>query len=209
MPMPASPSTLMRDDSLAARLFQGHDYKRSLVGDSLVGDDPIRDMAHQSSRAVEDSGSVFFDNVADFFSSIPWVVYAILGIILIAFLFYRFYQEGLLRSGQLPIVKDEDSDDIYEIDYDVEIRSALEAHNYSSLVRLLYLRTLRILDERGRISWRISKTPMEYANEMGSAPFLKMTHHFLRVRYGHFEADETLYQTMSALQEEVLKGGEA
>lgn len=36
-----------------------------------------------------------------------------------------------------------------------------------------------------------------------------MTNHFLRVRYGNFEATETLFHTMRDLQKEVEKGGVA
>jgi hypothetical protein len=34
-----------------------------------------------------------------------------------------------------------------------------------------------------------------------------MTNHFLRVRYGNFEATEELFREMQALQEEIEKGG--
>ena len=39
--------------------------------------------------------------------------------------------------------------------------------------------------------------------------FLQLTNHFVRIRYGGFEADEQLFLTMEALQAETGKGGEA
>ena len=45
--------------------------------------------------------------------------------------------------------------------------------------------------------------------------FRELTNHFLRVRYGNFEADESLYHRLCDLQHEVTgrdsreKGGEA
>ena len=102
-----------------------------------------------------------------------------------------------------------EGDDIYDIDYDQETKKALLAGDYAMLVRLIYLRTLRTLDEEGRITWRIYKTPTEYAAELRQPAFAAMTRHFLRVRYGRFDASEALYEEMRALQAEVEKGGEA
>ena len=205
--MPVSSSTIMRDDSLAARLFSGHDYKGSLAGDSLVDHDRLRDMGEQAEQAAQDTNSSFFDSLAAFFASIPWVVYAVLGVILVAFLVYWAFRSGLLHVGGVKRGAAETADDIYEIDYDEEMQAALEASDFSALVRLVYLRTLRTLDENGRIAWRIYKTPTEYASELQSAPFQVMTRHFLRVRYGRFDADRALYDEMCSLQAEVLKGG--
>ena len=74
-------------------------------------------------------------------------------------------------------------------------------------MRLLYLQTLKRLDEEGRIDWQLYKTPTQYIYEVKSPAFRQLTHHFLRVRYGNFEADETLFRTMRSLQDEVQKGG--
>ena len=37
--------------------------------------------------------------------------------------------------------------------------------------------------------------------------FRQLTNHFLRVRYGNFEATEELFNSMKSLQEEIGKGG--
>ena len=108
----------MRDDSLAARLFSGHDYKGSLAGDSLVDHDRLRDMGEQAEQAAQDTNSSFFDSLAAFFASIPWVVYAVLGVILVAFLVYWAFRSGLLHVDGVKRGAAETADDIYEIDYD-------------------------------------------------------------------------------------------
>ena len=81
--------------------------------------------------------------------------------------------------------------------------------DHAQLVRLVYLSTLRSLDEAGRIAWRIYKTPSQYAREMHQDEFSKMTYHFQRVRYGKFGATPALYEQMKELQGKVLKGGES
>ena len=207
--MPVSPSSIMHDDSLAARLFQGHDYKGSLVGDSLVDVDSISEMGKNIGQVAEDSSYDFFDALSRFFASLPWVVYAVLAVILVAFIVYWLFRSGMLHAGGLRKRETVVVDDIYEIDYDKEMQAALADSDYIELVRLVYLRTLRVLDEEGRITWRIYKTPSEYSMELGSASFVSMTNHFLRVRYGRFGADRALYDEMCDLQAEVLKGGES
>ncbi|MBS5638608.1 MAG: DUF4129 domain-containing protein, partial [Bacteroides sp.] len=46
-------------------------------------------------------------------------------------------------------------------------------------------------------------------NEVRLPAFRQLTNHFLRVRYGNFEATEELFRTMQVLQEEIEKGGVA
>ena len=80
--MAATLNHIMQDDSLAARLFYGHDYKRSLVGDSLAEPDTFMQVDMQ--REVENIS--FFDELARFFASVPWIVYAVIGVLLLALL---------------------------------------------------------------------------------------------------------------------------
>ena len=76
-------------------------------------------------------------------------------------------------------------------------------------VRLLYLQTLKQLSDGKRIDWQLYKTPTQYIYEVRLPAFRQMTNHFLRVRYGNFEATETLFHAMRDLQKEVEKGGAA
>lgn len=194
-------SSVMLDDSLAARHFQGHDYKGSLLGDSLSKE---WDVVETSA----DNGTLsFFDRLHDFLSSLPWVVYAIVGVLLLALLAYWLFRSGMLSIGHTRTVAESEADNIYEIDYDHELEEARRASDYSRLVRLVYLRTLRTLDEEGRITWRIYKTPTEYAAELNQPVFRQMTDIFLRVRYGGFSADSHLYDQMCSWQAMVQKGG--
>lgn len=74
-------------------------------------------------------------------------------------------------------------------------------------VRLLYLQTLKQLSDEKRIDWQLYKTPTQYVYEVRMPAFRQLTNHFLRVRYGNFEATEALFHVMQSLQEEVKKGG--
>ena len=191
------------DTSLAARLFHGHNYKESLFRDTVAPDNIDREF-----ESFNESDS-FFSGLVDFFSSLPWVVYAIFGVLLLALMAYWMYRSGMVSFDFKHHTMEGNADNVYEIDYDSELDEALRKGDHAQLVRLIYLRTLRSLDESGRIAWRIYKTPSEYAAELDDPDFLQMTDRFLRVRYGDFAADRSDYEEMCVWQARVLKGGGA
>ncbi len=197
-------SSVMLNDSLAARLFHGHNYKESLFRDTVAPDN-IND---EEFVTFSESDS-FFSGLVDFFSSLPWVVYAIFGVLLLALMAYWAYRSGMMSFHFNRHTVENDAENVYEIDYDSELDEALRKGDHIRLVRLIYLSTLRSLDESGRIAWRIYKTPSEYAAELADTDFLRMTNLFLRVRYGDFAADRSDYEAMCVWQARVLKGGEA
>lgn len=70
---------------------------------------------------------------------------------------------------------------------------AVRDGRFREAVRLLYLRTLRLLSERGRIRWALDKTNREYAAELRGSdlegPFVTVTRLFDRAWYGHLPVD--------------------
>lgn len=57
-------------------------------------------------------------------------------------------------------------DTIYGVDFDFEIKRAMERKDYRESIRLLYLQTLKLLSDEGRIDWQPYKTPTEYIYEV-------------------------------------------
>ena len=104
-------------------------------------------------------------------------------------------------------VEVDEADNIYEIDFDKDTHEAMARGDYAALLRLVYLRTLRSLDEAGRIVWRIYKTPSQYDDEMAKPAFHQMTREFVKVRYGKYPADKALYEQMLSWQQQVMEGG--
>ena len=105
-------------------------------------------------------------------------------------------------------------ENIHVIDFDAELAKALAQGNYTLASRLLYLHTLKHLSDEHRIDWQPQKTPTQYARELTADAerrdaFKELTNHFIRLRYGGFEADQQLYATMSSLQQTAEKGGKA
>ena len=209
--MSVNTNSIMCNDSLAARMFQGHDYNRSLVGDSLAEPSVEWENLELPEGEKTDSIGNFFDNIADFLSSLPTFVFIVFGVVLAACLVYWIARSGLFYSN--PVLDDdvleEGTDDIHAVDIDSELDSARQRLDHAAIVRLVYLRTLRTLDDSRRIDWRIHKTPSQYAREFVNPSFAKMTQHFLRVRYGKFPASQEMCDEMEALSLLVQKGGEA
>jgi len=115
---------------------------------------------------------------------------------------------GILLKEDVSI-EEEAEENIHVIDFEAEIARARSAGDYTRASRLLYLQTLKQLSDAHRIDWQPQKTPAQYTREVSGRAFLQLTNHFVRIRYGGFEADEQLFLTMEALQAETGKGGEA
>ena len=77
----------------------------------------------------------------------------------------------------------------------------MASQNYREAARLIYLQKLRELSDANRIEWRLYKTPTQYTREETSDNFRKLTNHFLRIRYGNFNATEALCKEMVRLAE--------
>ena len=150
---------------------------------------------------------------------LSWIVFAIIAVVLLVvggWLLYK-YRPGLFGRGKNDRLDYEvEEDTIYGIDFDKAIRQALERKDYREAVRLKYLQTLKMLTENGRIDWQLHKTPTQYTYECTDEAFLRMTRHFLRIRYGNFEATPevyeelaTAYSSLFSLHASHQKGGDA
>ncbi len=113
------------------------------------------------------------------------------------------------RTVEAPLGYVVEEDTIYGIDFERCIAEAAGRADYREASRLCYLATLKTLSDGGRIDWQLFKTPTQYTAEVASAGFRELTTHFLRIRYGNFEATEALYLRMSELRGAVEKGGGA
>lgn len=111
------------------------------------------------------------------------------------------------RAAEAPLGYEVEEDTIYGIDFERRIAEAVGQTDYREASRLCYLATLKALSDSGRIDWQLFKTPTQYTTEVASTDFRELTTHFLRVRYGNFEATEALFLRMSTLRGAVERGG--
>lgn len=150
---------------------------------------------------------IFGNRFAEQYSEYILIGIAIVILLLIIWFVYKKRPELFMRSGKKPLSYSVEEDTIYGVDFQGGIADALSRSDHREAVRLIYLQTLKLLSDEKRIDWQLYKTPTQYVYEVRTSAFRELTNHFLRVRYGNFEATESLFRIMQALQEEIAKGG--
>lgn len=152
---------------------------------------------------------IFGNSSVSEYSNLILIGIAVLILVLLLWFIYKNRPKLFMRSRKnaLPYAVTEDT--IYGIDFEGGIAASISRRNYKEAVRLLYLQTLKRLSDRQRVDWQPYKTPTQYLYEVRMPAFRQLTDHFLRIRYGNFEATATLFHAMRTLQEEIEKGGEA
>lgn len=118
-------------------------------------------------------------------------------------LFWREKNEGLDYELE--------EDTIYGIDFDADIKNALASGNYRAAVRLIYLKTLRNLNDDGCIVWTPHTTPSQYSRDLCDPKFTELTDSYIRVRYGNHTATAELCDHLNALRQTITaseKGGD-
>lgn len=136
--------------------------------------------------------------------------YLVLGLIAAGVIFLVLKAIGIdvglfLRKGakktSLPYV--ESLENIHEINFDDELDEAVSNRNYRLAVRLLYLKCLKQLSDKGLIQWQIDKTNKAYYYELTQKPqrdaFGSLTRRFEYVWYGNFNIDEQAYNDIDRL----------
>ncbi|MGZ3763446.1 MAG: DUF4129 domain-containing protein [Mucilaginibacter sp.] len=96
----------------------------------------------------------------------------------------------------------ESLENIHEVDFDAELDKAIASANYRFAVRLLYLSSLKFLNDKSLINWQIEKTNTEYINEIPEGSkrqtFYSLTRQFEYVWYGNFFIDANTFQSIRA-----------
>lgn len=121
-----------------------------------------------------------------------WLIVAlvVIGIIIAIVVVRNRYLLRLKENTDSGYVVTDDT--IYGIDFEQQIKSALGRDDYRTALRMIYLQTLKWLDDNHHIHWQPQKTPSQYVREYRCAPFNTLTTLFIRIRYGGFEADRAL-----------------
>lgn len=180
-----------------------YDYSRELVQtDSSLWNWLTNAISHFLDNL---SGNHFFHS----YNHVLWMGLAVVFILALAILFYRWQHRSGKYDRALPTDYDIQTDTIYGIDFAQLIAQARSQGNYREAARLTYLQTLRWLSDQKLIDWQLYKTPTQYTYEVTSPPFRQLTQLFLRLRYGGFSATEEQANEMTALQALVKKGGQA
>ncbi len=125
-------------------------------------------------------------------TALPYVL-LILVLGLITWLFIRLNPGNAVMAesitGQVNLKKEEDI--VKSADISSLIDEAIRVENYRLAVRYLYLKSLRLLDQKEHISYRFQKTNEDYINEINETEiknqFMKITRLYDFIWYGDFE----------------------
>lgn len=203
-----SPDTL-HIDSLTRQAFQeagDYAYYRDIVRDEKNLWDIIGEWIHHLLKGIF-GNEVYMNNAERL-----WLILGLVVLVGLVVCFWRFRVRIFGKKETLDDVVSTTEDTIYGVDFDRQLLVAMQAENYKEVVRLAYLKTLRILSDNGRVQWLPQKTPSDYGREVNHAGFSAFTLQFVRVRYGNYPADKTLAEHMQAegrnLADELTKGGD-
>lgn len=105
---------------------------------------------------------------------------------------------GKPKSVDVPY--DESLENIHEINFGEEIEKAVSNGNYRLAVRLFYLQSLKLLNDRQLISWQPEKTNHAYVNEITDPgrrqDFGALTRQFEYIWYGEFFIDKDRFNVV-------------
>lgn len=191
-------SDTLQIDSTQIAVWQSDsrfDYDRELVGGS---ENLLQWLMRRVTDWLEEQLGVMIGSDVAYYSLL---VVGGLALGFIAYLVWRRRSPAFMRKNSVSALDYElEEDTIYDVDFSAALAAAEQHADWRQVVRLLYLQTLRLLNDAGRIDWQPSKTPAQYVREVGEQPFTALSHHFVRIRYGNFEATEAVCQTMKELQ---------
>ena len=95
-----------------------------------------------------------------------------------------------IKTADEENLAEEETGNIFEMDFEKEIQKAIDASNYRMAVRLMYLRTLRDLSLRNIINYTHEKTNSDYLFQLAGSSyyknFFRLTRDFDYTWYGHF-----------------------
>jgi hypothetical protein len=146
---------------------------------------------------------------------VPYVKYLMsaLAIAIIVYGIIKYLGNDLRLFGKeakpVDIPYSESLENIHEISFDEEIERAMAQHNYKLAVRLLYLRSLKQLNDAQLIHWQIEKTNTAYFNELTDSvqrqSFGILTTQFEYIWYGDFPVDGRSFQHIYSLFQDFKK----
>jgi len=137
---------------------------------------------------------------------LKWLIYVLMGA-LVLYLVIRFISGEKLSAiftkkatAILDINLSEDH--IENIDLDALIKSALAEKDYRLAVRYQFLRTLKLLSQKGLIAWNFEKTNSDYQNEIKEqklkSGFNDVSYLYDYIWYGEQNIDHQRYDAVEA-----------
>ena len=139
----------------------------------------------------------------------------IISIAIVVILLLNQLLEGSLSSvfsrknADKPISFQISEEEIDEMNLEELKDKALRNSDFHAATRFVYLMTLKLLNQKELIQWKIEKTNLDYERELGDHPinpiFSKLTAFYEFVEYGDFEIDRTGYSKVDSLFSKLME----
>jgi hypothetical protein len=104
---------------------------------------------------------------------------------------------GKVNSNEIKII--ESDEDISQLNFDELISSAIESKDYKLAIRYLFLKSLKLLSEKGLIELRNNKTNYQYLSEIKNNQiadvFRNATSSFEWIWYGDFPVNDAILKS--------------
>jgi hypothetical protein len=133
---------------------------------------------------------------SDLFQTLLWIL-IIAGFALFVAVYLSNSNIGLFRRSGKPIASEDgelqETDNIFEINYQRDIDKAISAGNYRLAVRLMFLRVLKNLSDKNIIQYRQDRTNFDYLMQMDATryyqDFFRITREYEYCWYGRFDIE--------------------
>jgi hypothetical protein len=142
----------------------------------------------------------FWDYFYEFFQedSVRTVTYIILGVLLVLIIYRIIVVNNLFMAGGSRRRKEDviegEITEIEDTNLDQKIQAAVQAKQFRPAIRLMYIKALRSLNEKGWIRYHAQSTNYDYMNQVQpygvGSEFRFMTHVYEYVWYGEFPLTE-------------------
>jgi Domain of unknown function (DUF4129) len=107
----------------------------------------------------------------------------------------RFFLKG--GGNGRPLRYNEGQEDIHSIDFNRDIEEAIHQQQYRVAIRLMYLRSLKLLSDKNLIDFKPNKTNFDYTGELADTDFARgfsgITMVYEYAWYGEFPIDEEIF----------------
>lgn len=129
------------------------------------------------------------------------LIFLVIGLLFLIFYFIsKSSNATLINDDEITDIQIEDLEDLQEMDLEKLLNEALTVKNYRLAIRILYLKTLKLLNEKNLIEWKNEKTNYDYIQEL-SNPSLRpkldrSTYVYEYVWYGEVALTEDKYRVL-------------
>ena len=155
--------------------------------------------------------SNFFDGFSRLFDLIKgdiliMIIVGIIGVIILICLFVILKNVLYKRNEKRKKIEKLQPIDLLTVDENFE--KQMKNLNYREAIRIIYVRTLSLLNNKNFIHWEKAKTPSEYYYEVKEkslkAPFKGLTHTFLLARYDNIEVTREMVEEALKFEKEII-----